>query len=110
MTTSTLNRLSDLIREDADVLIRQWITQVMRIPSAREVDGPTLLDHMPDLIEEIWRGLRKHEEMPIESSDSNGTSEAHGTIRFRNGFDLVEVVAEYNVLREVLLAFAEQQG
>src|ERR1051326_587403 len=110
MTTSTLTLLSDLIQEDADIIIRQWITEVMRIPSARDVDRPTLIDHMPDLIEEIWRELRKHEEIAIDSSESNSTSEAHGALRFQAGFDLIEVVAEYNVLREVLLAFAEERG
>jgi two-component system phosphate regulon sensor histidine kinase PhoR len=110
MATSTLDRLSDLIRQDADLIVRQWTTEVMRVPSARDVDRPTLIDHMPDLVEEIWRGLRSHEQMAITNGNSNGASEAHGTLRFQTGFDLVEVVAEYNVLREVLLAFAEERG
>src|SRR5581483_537067 len=110
MTSSTLALLSGLIQEEADGIIRQWIIQVMRIPNAREMDRPTLIDHMPDLLEEIWKTLRNHEEMAIESGDSNGNSEAHGALRFQEGFDLVEVVAEYNALRVVLLAFAQERG
>jgi len=82
----------------------------MRIPSARELEYPTLIDHMPDLLEQICKGLRRQEEKPIDSNGHNGLSEAHGALRFEAGFDLVEVVAEYNVLREVLLAFAQERG
>jgi signal transduction histidine kinase len=110
MTTSTLTRISDLIRQNSQLILREWATEVMRIPSARDLDHPALIDHMPDLLEEIWRGLQRQEEVAIDSTDSNENSEAHGALRFQAGFDLVEVVAEYNVLREVLLAFAEERG
>jgi two-component system, OmpR family, phosphate regulon sensor histidine kinase PhoR len=110
MTTSTLNILSNLIRGDSELILREWTLRVLRIPSAREVDRPTLLDHMPMLIEELSTKLKRQEETAIDPADSNHCSEAHGTLRFQEGFDVVEVVAEYNVLREVLYDFAEQRG
>jgi signal transduction histidine kinase len=110
MSISTLTRLSDLIQQNSSLILREWAAEVMRVPSARDLDHPTLIDHMPDLLEEIRSGLRKQEDVAIDSADSNESSEAHGTLRFQAGFDLVEVVAEYNVLREVLLAFAQEHG
>jgi signal transduction histidine kinase len=65
---------------------------------------------MPDLIQQLAQVLRRHEDIVIDPSNANGTSEMHGSLRFQEGFDVVEVVAEYNVLREVLYAFAESHG
>jgi len=110
MPVSTVVRFSDLIRQDRDLILRQWITEVMRVPGAKELDRPTLIDHMPQLIDDIWHGLRKQEDLDIANGNGNGTSEAHGVLRLHAGFDLVEVVAEYNVLREVLLEFAHTQS
>ncbi len=71
---------------------------------------PEAMPYIVVIIDELADTLRRHEEMAIDSSDSNDTSEAHGTLRFQAGFDVVEVVAEYNALREVLYEFAEERG
>jgi two-component system, OmpR family, phosphate regulon sensor histidine kinase PhoR len=110
MKTSTLTLLSDLIRENSDSIIRQWADRVTRMRTGKGIDTPRLIDHMPTLVEELASVLHSQEEMTIESTDSNDTSETHGTLRFKEGFDVVEVVAEYNVLREVLHEFADQQN
>jgi signal transduction histidine kinase len=110
MQVSTLNRLSSLILDNVIEIIRQWTEKVMRVPQARQLDRPTLIDHMPDMIQHLGNTIRKHEELAIDSTTGNGTSEAHGALRFQAGFDVVEVVAEYNVLREVLHEFAYAHG
>src|SRR5262245_4194854 len=110
MTTSSLLLLSTCVREETDSILRRWAKDVMQLPSARGLDHPTLIDHMPTLVAEICNGLQKHEEPSIHNGSSNDPSEAHGVTRFQAGFDLIEVVAEYNALREVLVAFAEERG
>jgi signal transduction histidine kinase len=110
METASLTRLSDLVLNESASIIENWIIRVMRVPQARELDRPTLTDHMPHLIEQLGRTLRKHEDLIIDTSNGNDTSQVHGTLRFQEGFDVVEVVAEYNALREVLYEFAERQG
>src|SRR5690349_2884676 len=110
MKSSTIIRLSDLILDESSAIIRRWTEKVLRIASAREMDCPTLIDHMPKLIEQLALTIRDHEDLAIEVvSDGNGTSESHGSLRYQAGFDVIEVVAEYNALREALYEFAEER-
>ncbi len=110
MDTRTLQRLSGLVLNDSPVIIREWINKVKLLASARELERPALVDHMPGLIEELGRALQKQETPSIGNSNGNGNSRAHGRLRFQAGFDITEVVAEYNALREVLYELADHQG
>jgi hypothetical protein len=92
METATLTTLSDFILNEAALIIDDWIDKVMRVPQARELDRPTLIDHMPDLIRQLGQSVRKHEDLVINASNGNGTCEAHGSLRFQAGFDVVEVM------------------
>src|ERR1051326_949401 len=111
MEVLNLNRMSTSIRNHSAQIISDWASKVMMLSRARQLDRPALIDHMPALIDEIAETIRKNEELSINcaSSNGNGTSEAHGSVRFQEGFDIVEVVAEYNALREVLCGFASDE-
>lgn len=111
MELATLNRMSTLISDESAQIIRNWADRVMSLPHAGGLTRPALIDHMPQLIDQLAEVVRKNEELVIDTdpSNGNGSSEAHGSIRFQEGFDIVEVVAEYNALREVLLDFAQRQ-
>jgi len=109
MSISTVVAFSELIRWEADSIISEWTSRVLTIDRARQVDRPTLIDHIPGLIQELCDALRSQEDMTIEPGNSSEPSEAHGSLRFQVGFDVVDVVAEYNMLREVLYDFAMQR-
>jgi len=76
---------------------------------AHNLDVPTLNDHVPDLLEELAYELE-------DSSDESMIGELkknpviHGLDRLRLGFDVEEVVAEYNALRGVLQDLIERHG
>lgn len=48
-----LDRLAALIKQERDSLLTQWRQQVRQLPSARQLDTPTLNDHIPDLLQEL---------------------------------------------------------
>lgn len=68
---------------------------------ARHLDVPTLNDHIPNLLEELAQSLEGvSSDSMIEELRDNPVE--HGLDRLKLGFDVEEVVGEYNALREVL--------
>jgi two-component system phosphate regulon sensor histidine kinase PhoR len=79
-------------------LLTRWRTQLKQLDSARHLDLPTLNDHIPLLLEELAAAFRLSTNETVADSHS-GTPPAHGLQRLVDGFEIEEVVAEYNILR-----------
>jgi two-component system, OmpR family, phosphate regulon sensor histidine kinase PhoR len=94
-----LDKLAVLIRRERDGLLTQWRQQVRELPSAKNLDAPTLNDHIPQLIEELAAALEARSDETIPEALSEASPPAHGLQRVQDGFDIEEVVAEYNILR-----------
>ncbi|MFL6579725.1 MAG: ATP-binding protein [Burkholderiales bacterium] len=89
----------------------QWRRQVRELPSARNLDTPTLIDHVPRFITELAEQLRAGVNETIAESVEEAKGPAdHGVQRAEDGFDIVEVVAEYNILRECIHDLAAKNG
>ena len=110
MVVSEIVILAGLVRREREALLRSWREQVKTLPSASGLDLPTLNDHVPGLIDEIARVLYSGSEETIAETIVEGTPPAHGIQRYKDGFDIEEVVAEYNILRGCVHDLAEQQG
>jgi two-component system phosphate regulon sensor histidine kinase PhoR len=105
-----LNELAMLIRRDRDRLLSQWRQQVRELPSARHLDAPTLNDHIPGLLDELADALAARRDETIAEALREGTPRAHGMQRLQDGFNIAEVVAEYNILRGCVHDLAEANG
>ena len=107
MSTENLYELATLIRRERDTLLAEWRHEVRRLAVAHELDVPTLNDHIPDLLEELADELGAHtDESMVGELKKN--SVVHGLDRLRLGFDVEEVVAEYNALRGVIQDLIER--
>ena len=53
LSTSSARRLADVLRACRDQIVRTWEATVRAMPHASALDRPTLLDHIPDLLERI---------------------------------------------------------
>jgi two-component system, OmpR family, phosphate regulon sensor histidine kinase PhoR len=82
----------------------------MELPSAIGLDAPTLIDHIPMLIDELAAALRSRSDETIAEAMLSGTPPHHGIERLRNGFNIEEVVSEYNILRGCIHDLAERNG
>ena len=103
-------RLAELIQRDSGRLLQIWRTEVRRLPAARSLDVPTLNDHIPELLAELTAALKAgHTESVLDIELADGPK-IHGAQRLRDGFDIVEVVAEYNILKETLHSIADSEG
>ena len=99
MHSRELAHLAQLIRREAGTLLATWREEVRKLPSARHLSTPTLNDHIPALLEELAEAFETRTDMSITDALNEGTPPTHGEQRVVDGFDIVEVVAEYNILR-----------
>lgn len=107
-TATRLEKLAALIEGQREALLVQWRQQVCQLPAAKGLDAPALDDHVPELLDELAVAFRRMSDATIPESVLQGTPPAHGRQRLQDGFDIVEVVAEYNILRGVLHDFADR--
>ena len=107
MATNDLDKLATLIALERDSLLSRWREQLRQLPSARHLDLPTLNDHIPQFLEELATALKSGSDETIPEALRDGSPPAHGSQRFEDGFDIVEVVAEYNILRGCLHDLAD---
>ncbi|HEX6943218.1 MAG TPA: sensor histidine kinase [Gemmatimonadaceae bacterium] len=109
-TIDILHELAQLVDRERDGLLAAWRAQVRELPAARDLDVPTLNDHIPHLLAEIAGALRAGGGETIAEALLDGSPPAHGLQRVKDAFDIEEVVAEYNILRGCIHDLAGRNG
>jgi two-component system, OmpR family, phosphate regulon sensor histidine kinase PhoR len=108
MPYQNLAGLADLITERQDELLSLWRQAVRGLTGAQDLDTPTINDQVPGLLNNLTEALRR------SKGEANGQTSAisaeHGFLRWQAGFDVTEVVAEYNILRGCVQDLAEGNG
>src|SRR5678816_867701 len=84
--------------------------RVRSLPAAQHLDTPTLNDHVPQLIEELAAALQARSGETIPEALGEASPPAHGLQRMADGYDIEEVVAEYNILRGCVHDLAQANG
>ena len=111
ISRNELKRFAGAIRRDRERLLKEWRDAVRRLPSAKDLDLPSLNDHIPALLDELADALLEgHTQSILTLSLVDKSPQVHGVQRLRAGFDISEVVAEYNILREILNGVAAREG
>jgi two-component system phosphate regulon sensor histidine kinase PhoR len=82
--------------------------QVRELPSAAGLTTPTLNDHIPLLLNELADAFHQSTDASIPETLAHGTPPLHGLQRLQDGFEIDEVVAEYNILRGTIHDMAER--
>ena len=107
---SGLVDLENLIRCERDLLLREWRAQVRQLPSAKHLDIPTLNDHIPMFLDELCNACSASAEVTIPQAFGEVSSPAHGLQRIHDGFEIEEIVAEYNILRACIHDLSESRS
>ena len=110
MSIRNLDQLAELIKKERDVLLTKWRDQVRQLPSARRLDPPAVNDHIPEFLDQLVSALQSKSHEAIAKALAEGSPPAHGLQRLREGFDPLEVVAEYNILRNAIHDLADNNG
>lgn len=110
MTLNVLDQLAALVIKERETLLARWRQQVRHLPSASQLDVPTLNDHIPGLLDELAAALRSKSEQTIPEALSGSSPPAHGLQRLQEAFDIEEVTAEYNIFRACIHDLADDNG
>ena len=105
-----LDLLAGALLAQSGAVMERWRQRVRVLSSARGLDLPTLNDHMPVWLAELAAALRAIARAGSDEGEAERTPPAHGLQRFDDGFDIEEVVAEYNILRDCVHGLAEETG
>ena len=100
-----LDKLAAQLQQDQEAVMASWRARVRELPSARQIDLPTLNDHMPVWLRELAGELCAA--MEPDADTAPAIPRIHGVQRFEDGFDIEEVVAEYNIMRDCVHELAE---
>jgi signal transduction histidine kinase len=99
--------LYELLTERRAELLARW-ADAAEASFAGSLSRVELIDRMPRFVTELLHALPPGRPPPVEQSSEN--AEEHGVQRLRLGFDIGEVVREYGLLHEVILALAAEAG
>jgi signal transduction histidine kinase len=97
--------LSRLLADRRLHILERWTQRIGREHSDKDLSRGELWDHLPRFFDEVLAVLRTEEGTGPEAAAPNesAASVAHGTQRLRVGFDLAEVIREYEILTECIL-------
>lgn len=100
-------QLSSLLAKRRKEIIERWTQRIEREHNDKELSCGELCDHLPRIFDELLAALRA-EESPRAAMEP--ASAAHGVQRLRVGFDVVEVIREYEILADCILDELEAAG
>ncbi len=92
--------LADHLDTRTDVILAAWREAAERggnVADARRLSRDEFADHIPELLESLAQRLRG------QSVDGVDEGRKHGQMRWRQGYDLAEMVGELGHLRETLM-------
>ncbi|MCA1634509.1 MAG: RsbRD N-terminal domain-containing protein [Acidobacteria bacterium] len=100
--------ISSLLKSGQETIVRDWtekVTADRRINSDARLSYVQLIDHVPQIVEELRQAL-------AGDTPPGGTllqeGEEHGRQRWQQGYELKEVVRELTLLRATLMEFLEK--
>lgn len=99
-------RFSIFLESQKDCILEQWrhlISHDTRVVSSEALDRRTLLDHLPDIIDDILRLLRNTDDESDLRDELEDDSETHGKERWTQGYSLNELILEIDQFRKILL-------
>ena len=110
MRDDDFDKFAALIEGESERLLHAWRAQIRQLPSAAGLDTPALNDHMPGMLTELAVAIRSRSTETIVQTLKEGSPLAHGMQRADEGFDIAEIVAEYNILRGCIHDLATSAG
>jgi len=115
-SSSVSLRLCDVLGECSASILERWRARVDATIRDHDLSEAELTDHMPQFLTELTSAAAA---LPVDDARSAAAwneavtgwpSPEHGLQRLRDGFDVDEVVREYGILGDVVLATCAEMG
>jgi hypothetical protein len=100
--------LSRLLQNGHETIVRDWtekVTADRRINSDARLSYVQLIDHVPQIVEELREALKTD---PPADAAMLEEGRNHGRQRWQQGYELKEVVRELTLLRATLMEFLDK--
>ena len=98
--------LSPWLHAHRTAILARWEELARTSSKARALDAPRLLDHLPELIDEIAAQAQARDNLP--SDERLHATTAHALQRLDQGYDLADVTSEYALLRRSILEMFDE--
>lgn len=103
--------LPGLLASQRKEILERWMQRISREHDEKGLSRAELRDHLPTFFDQVISALAVQDSHSDQEASSGGPAcAAHGTQRLRVGFDLIEVVREYEILSECILEEVEAVG
>lgn len=99
--------ISRLLKSGQDTIVRDWtekVTADRKVNSDARLSYLQLVDHIPEIVEELQQAIARGQDYAPMLSEAR----EHGRQRWRQGYELKEVVRELTLLRATLVEFLER--
>jgi signal transduction histidine kinase len=110
MEGNRLNQIAELLEQRTDAVVDAWKQEVARATRGKHLDEAALVDSMADMVRELAATLRTGAGDHVEEQHFRRGPISHGAQRGQLGFDIEEVITEYNIFRDVLQEEVESIG
>src|SRR5438445_6586748 len=104
MDRKIVSELGDYLLAHREEIIGEWLRAVERNPdisSPERLDYTELVDHLPELCQELAE-LLKSPQSHQNRSDISRSARVHGKYRWRQGYRLEEVIREASIVRRII--------
>lgn len=91
-------------------MLRFWRSKLRDGLERTPADTPEASAHIASLLEDVAAALLQGKKTPLAAMAVDEGTGSHGMQRFQEGFNLIQIVAEYNALREAIQEFADANG
>jgi len=97
---SPRSRMGELLRARRDQIVDRWMTRIRPESGARKLKDPSLVDRLPEFIDEMARAIGSESEDRDEAMKI--AAAAHAVQRIELGYEAGELTREYMHLRSAL--------
>lgn len=112
MTTNSENhpgsinlRLANYLHEKKEAVISEWLERVQADPqivSTEILNTIALKNHLPQILDDLTDTLRRYGSKTV-AEQAITDAEDHGATRFRQGYELPEMLRELKHLRAIII-------
>ncbi|CAN5840347.1 hypothetical protein BH11VER1_BH11VER1_37440 [soil metagenome] len=102
---SVNQRLADYLHENKEVIINEWLGRVhvdTKIASTEILNTVALKNHIPRIFDDLTDTLRRYGSKSV-ADQAIDNAEDHGATRFRQGYELPEMLREIKHFRAVII-------
>ncbi|HJQ83077.1 MAG TPA: HAMP domain-containing sensor histidine kinase [Candidatus Binatia bacterium] len=100
--------LTELLTAKRSEIVGRWLRRIKREHASADLSSAELRDDLPVFFDDLIDALARQAE-PTASESALAASD-HGEQRLRAGFDVEEVIREYDLLGDTILEVAQAEG